>query len=110
MGSVPPPRPSRLLCPGTSRWSSPGGGAPGAAATSETGEEGAETRLNEGLTEQGEVGGRWGGYTHLSEQGHEAGGGHDADLPGQSLSNGRPPLLLAAAIWVGLETHTHTHS
>lgn len=53
---------------------------------------------------------------HLSQQSHETRGRHHADLSRQGLSDGRPPLLLTAAIGVRLdrvqtvsvkETNTH---
>lgn len=46
------------------------------------------------------------GACNLSQQGHEMGGWHYADLPSQGLSDSRVMLLFAAVIWVGLEdTH-----
>lgn len=41
--------------------------------------------------------------SYLSEQSHETRGRHHADLPCQRLSDGRPTLLLTAAVRVRLE-------
>lgn len=41
--------------------------------------------------------------TYLTQQSHETRGWHDADLPCQGLGDGRPALLLTAAVWVRLD-------
>jgi len=46
--------------------------------------------------------------THLPQQSHETRGRDHADLSCQGLSDGRPTLLLTAAIWVRLDRISST--